>query len=55
MRVTIAKSGVFSTYGYTPVVTPANANFYTTGLHPTLALHQLIASAVAPSIPAGAF
>lgn len=42
---------IIDLYGYTPVVTPSNANFYSIGLHPTLALHQLIASVIAPFIP----
>lgn len=42
---------IIDLYGYTPIVTPSNANFYTTGLHPTLALHQLIASAAAAVLP----
>jgi len=41
---------IVNLYGYVPVVTPGNANYYYTGLHPTPAVHQIIASAVAVTI-----
>lgn len=38
-------------YGYTPVTTPATTAYYSDGLHPTLAVQQIAASAVAATIP----
>lgn len=43
-------AAIINVYGYTPVTTPSNANYYSDGLHPTLAVHQLLASAIAPLI-----
>lgn len=42
---------IVNMYGYVPVVTPANTSYYYSGLHPTPALHQIIASAIASAIP----
>jgi lysophospholipase L1-like esterase len=38
-------------YGYVPVTTPANTAYYYDGLHPTPAVQQIIASAIAQVIP----
>lgn len=42
---------IINLYGYVPVVTPANSNYYYSGLHPTPLVHQIIASAIAAVLP----
>jgi lysophospholipase L1-like esterase len=42
---------IINLYGYVPVTTPANSAYYYSGLHPTPAVHGIIASAIAAILP----
>jgi len=47
---TMNAKAIVNLYGYVPVTTPGNVAYYYDGLHPTLAVHQLVQSAIAPLI-----
>lgn len=43
-------AAIINLSGYVPVMTPANTAYYYDGIHPTLAVHTIIASAIAASL-----
>lgn len=45
-------AAIVNMQGYVPVITPSNVNYYSDGLHPTLPIHLMVASASATALTA---
>jgi hypothetical protein len=43
-------AAIVNMQNYVPVITPSNVNYYSDGLHPTLPIHLMIASASAAAL-----